>query len=144
MSWVNASSHCVKEGGKLVEINSEEENEALVKEIKKNKFTERNMNFWIGLTDLRKEGDWRLASDDSKPSYLNWDEEEPNNGDDNEHCAKISDSYRWSELKCGVDMLKNSEFPEITLHALCEFDDLTTTSNSTSSSTSNSTSQEGA
>ena len=128
----------------MVEINSEEENEALVKEIKKNRFTERNMNFWIGLSDLRKEGDWRLASNNLKPSYLNWDEEEPNNGDDNEHCAKISDSYRWSELKCGVDMLKNSEFPEITLHALCEFDDLTTTSNSTSSSISNSASKEGA
>ena len=41
-------------------------------------------------------------------------------------------------------MLKNSEFPEITLHALCEFDDLTTTSNSTSSSISNSASKEGA
>ena len=94
MSWFNASSHCVKEGGKLVEINSEEEHEALVKEIKKNRFTERNMNFWIGLSDLRKEGDWILASDNLKPSYLNWDEEEPNNGDDNEHCAKISDTYR--------------------------------------------------
>ena len=89
MSWCNASSHCVKEGGKLVEINSEEENEALVKEIKKNRFTERNMNFWIGLTDLRKEGDWILASDNLKPSYLNWDEEEPNNGDDKGRVQKI-------------------------------------------------------
>ena len=75
---------------------------------------------------------------------MNWDEEEPNNEGDNEYCVKISDSYRWSDLKCGIDRLKNSEFPEITLHALCEFDDLTTTSNSTSSSTSNSTSKEGA
>ena len=80
MSWFNARSYCVKEGGKLVELDSQEENEALVDEIKKNRFTERNMNFWIGLSDLRKEGDWRLASDASQPSYLNWDsdEEEPN------------------------------------------------------------------
>ena len=128
----------------MVEINSEEENNALIKEIKKNRFTERNMNFWIGLSDLRKEGDWRLASDNLKPSYLNWDEEEPNNKEDNEYCVKISDSYRWSDLKCGIDRLKNNEFPEITLHALCEFDDLITTSNSTSSSISNSASKEGA
>ena len=130
MSWLNARSYCVKEGGKLVELDSQEENEALVDEIKKNRFTERNMNFWIGLSDLRKEGDWRLASDASQPSYLNWDtdEEEPNNGGgDNEDCARIGFSYKWSDLDCEIDRLSKSGYPEITLHALCEFEHSTST-----------------
>ena len=55
MNWFDANDLCNTEGGKLVEINSEEENEALVKEIKKNRFVERNRNFWIGLSDLRNQ-----------------------------------------------------------------------------------------
>ena len=33
MTWFEAKDHCEKEGGKLVEIDSEEENTALVDEI---------------------------------------------------------------------------------------------------------------
>ena len=33
MTWFFAKDHCEKEGGKLVEIDSEEENTALVEEI---------------------------------------------------------------------------------------------------------------
>ncbi len=33
MTWFEAKDHCEREGGKLVEIDSEEENTALVDEI---------------------------------------------------------------------------------------------------------------
>ena len=33
MNWIEAKEHCEREGGKLVEIDSEEENTALVDEI---------------------------------------------------------------------------------------------------------------
>ena len=119
MSWWLAKEHCKKNGGKLVEIDLEEENRALVEEIKRNRFTERHMNFWIGLTDLRKEGDWRLASDASQPSYLNWDSDnrQPNNGNDpNEDCARLRMGRpewkdKWSDLECGIDRFKNSKYP---------------------------------
>ena len=60
MSWFEANKFCKNIGAKLVEINSEEENAAIVDEINKRKFQENKMYFWIGLTDLRKEGVWKL------------------------------------------------------------------------------------
>ena len=62
MTWFEAKEHCEKEGGNLVEIDSEDENRALVEEINKRGYTERQMHFWMGLTDLEVDGDWRLAS----------------------------------------------------------------------------------
>ena len=57
MNWKNAHNHCKSKGGKLVEIDSEEENTALVEEIKRREYTQKKMIFWIGLTDLGSEGD---------------------------------------------------------------------------------------
>ena len=121
----------------LVEIDSDEENTALVEEINRRGYTDRNINFWIGLTDLEKEGDWRLASDYSKPSYLNWHKGEPNNGGGalgNEDCARIrigpKPSWKdtWSDIRCNTETVhhwnhhKGQYYPAFSLHALCEFD----------------------
>ena len=62
MTWFEAQEHCEGEGGKLVEIDSEEENTALVVEINRRGYAVKNINFWLGLSDLESEGDWRLAS----------------------------------------------------------------------------------
>ena len=92
MSWFEANKFCKNIGAKLVEINSEEENAAIVDEINKRKFQEKKMYFWIGLTDLRKEGVWKLESNGATANYQNWDESykdnpEPNNHGGNEDCA---------------------------------------------------------
>ena len=76
MSWSDAKEHCAGEGGKLVEIDSEEENTALVEEIIRRGYKDRHMHFWIGLNELKRDGDWRLASNGLKPSYQNWHEGE--------------------------------------------------------------------
>ena len=138
MSWFDAEEHCEGEGGKLVEIDSEEENTALVDEINERGYTNRSMNFWMGLTDFETEGDWRLASDHSKPSYLNWHtNSEPNNGGGflgNEDCAMIrigpESSWKdtWSDIRCNAETVQNwnynkaRHYPAYSLHALCEFD----------------------
>ena len=54
MVWAEAKKHCDEKGGKLVEIDSEVENIALVEEINRRGYSENNMNFWIG---LKREGD---------------------------------------------------------------------------------------
>ena len=38
MNWYNAKEFCEREGGKLVEIDSEEENTALVEEINRKRY----------------------------------------------------------------------------------------------------------
>ena len=88
MSWFDAERHCEREGGKLVEIDSEEENRALVEEINRGGYKDRNMHFWVGLNELEADGNWRLASNGLEPTYLNWHEGEPNEGG-NEHCARL-------------------------------------------------------
>ena len=67
MNWFDAYDHSKSQGGRLAEIDSEEENTALIEEIKRKGYTERKMNFWIGFTDLGSEGDWRLASSGLNP-----------------------------------------------------------------------------
>ena len=93
MNWFAAKAHCEKkEGGKLVEIDSEEENNALAGEIERANHTTdsdgNKIHFWIGLSDNKSEGDWRLASNGLKPSYLNWQKNRPTNERDQD-CARL-------------------------------------------------------
>ena len=90
MSWYQAENYCKKKGMKLVEINSDEENRAIVDEINMKGYKDRKMYFWMGMTDLREEGNWKLASSGENASYLNWDKrtKEPDNyGEQGEGCA---------------------------------------------------------
>ena len=137
MSWFEAMEHCKSRGAHLVEINSEEENAAIVDEIL-NGGEEKSSFFWIGLTDKRKEGTWKLASNGSKAVFLNWDRTyanrpEPNNYEGNEHCAFLRsggcngwDHNAWADYDCSKNMLKItcSLKPEVqvSMKALCEFE----------------------
>ncbi|XP_031568347.1 delta-like protein C [Actinia tenebrosa] len=51
LPWNDAESRCVSEGGHLVSIHSESENEAVVNLI--------GMEFWIGLSDTETEGTYK-------------------------------------------------------------------------------------
>merc|ERR1712037_794694 len=73
MSWFEADSYCKSLGAKLVEIDSEEENAAIVEGVNRGGYKDRLMYFWIGLTDKDKERTWTLASNGVDAGYLNWD-----------------------------------------------------------------------
>ena len=129
MTWFDAKDHCKSEGGKLVEIDSAEENIALVDEINKRKYNERKMHFWIGMTDLGSEGDWRLASNGLMPSFLNWAEGAPSNGPGTiGDCARLrtdSDGRMgtWDDdIWCKAWAWAWAWDDAFSLHALCEFD----------------------
>ena len=125
MDWFKANDHCKEKGGKLVEIDSEDENTALVEEINRKGYKTRNMNFWIGLTDKRSEGDWRLASNDLRPSFQKWAEGEPRNLLDAD-CALLRvgpiDSWKdtWAAMDC--NQMSISGEIQVSMYALCEFD----------------------
>ena len=145
MSWFAANSYCKSVGAKLVEIDSEEENAAIVEEINRGGYKNRSRFFWIGLTDAIKEGTWKLASNDTTATYLNWDETygqapEPNNFNDNEDCAhKRSggcpdwDHSGWADLDCDKTMVaiacKNVPDVQFSMNALCEFESLESNQN---------------
>ena len=54
--WAKAKEYCQDLGAKLVEIDSPQENEAIVDEIKKHSWSKEKKQFWMGLTDRRHEG----------------------------------------------------------------------------------------
>ena len=76
MDWFEANGTCKNRGARLVEIDSEKENDQIVRKIKRRGYKERH--FWIGLTDLIEEGIWTLESSAQKPGYTNWAGGEPN------------------------------------------------------------------
>ena len=138
MSWFAANNYCKSVGAKLVEINSEEENAAIVGEIERGGYKDRRMYFWLGLTDLDDERTWKLASNGEEADYLNWDTSypqapEPNNHGGNEHCAHMrtgpctSWKDTWADLDCNTSLVTitctdmGSRPVDYTKHALCEF-----------------------
>ena len=144
MSWSAAINYCKSRGANLVEIDSEDENAAIVAEINRRGYKDKY--FWIGLTDKNKEGTWKLASNGENATYLKWDESygrnpEPNNYNGNEDCAHIRsggcrvwDHSAWADQDCSKTMVKitcsfdpNVQF---SMNALCEFKDARLTDSS--------------
>ena len=51
MNWYAADNRCKRLGGQLLEIDTAEENEAILAEIRKRGFPQQKKQFWMGLTD---------------------------------------------------------------------------------------------
>lgn len=78
MTWSEASSMCISNGGHLVTITSIEENEFLAGLVA----TGSKSTYWIGLTDSKDEGSFCWVTDE-KFSFSAWDEGQPDNNTDN-------------------------------------------------------------
>ena len=124
MTWSEANEACKNMGARLVEIDSKAENNRIVKEIRKMGYKERH--FWMGLTDLRKEGVWRLESTGRKPSYTNWAAGEPNDAAGGEDCAHLRIGPRpnyndtWVDQDCKLKIDAKFHKGEYKFFALCE------------------------
>jgi hypothetical protein len=86
----------------LVEIDSAEENIAILAEIHRQNFVSRGIYFWLGITDRHSEGDWVLESTGKSVVFTDWNSGEPNNAgaSGSENCAFINDEYKWNDCKC--------------------------------------------
>ena len=103
-------------------------------DINRRGYVDKKMHFWIGLSDITNEGDWRLASNGLKPSYLNWHKNEPRNHTDYYDCARLrtgpypSWKDTWASTKCESEMITHGNHGRHYLHAICEYDSLVTNS----------------
>uniref|UniRef100_A0A8B9SEX7 C-type lectin domain-containing protein n=1 Tax=Apteryx owenii TaxID=8824 RepID=A0A8B9SEX7_APTOW len=92
-TWQDAKLFCDSYGSHLAIINSEQENKFLANQI-------MDRQFWLGLTDMHKEGDWQWV-DGSPLSLKFWNAGEPNNvGHEGEDCATLYGSGRWNDITC--------------------------------------------
>uniref|UniRef100_A0A8B9R6L2 C-type lectin domain-containing protein n=1 Tax=Anas platyrhynchos TaxID=8839 RepID=A0A8B9R6L2_ANAPL len=83
--WMEAKDSCAGLGGQLAIVNSELENTRV---------------FWLGLSDMHKEGDWQWV-DGRSLSLSFWGSGEPNNvGQHGEDCATVSSRGLWNDATC--------------------------------------------
>ena len=120
MNWYRARSYCqgLGAGSKLVEIDSAEENRAIIDEYNAREYPQQNKQFWLGLTDRRREGQWVLESTLKEPKFKNWAFSQPDDGGlfAKEDCAYIMTDTKWNDWNCRE---KGGHF-FWTLNALCE------------------------
>ncbi|KAE8589726.1 hypothetical protein XENTR_v10017709 [Xenopus tropicalis] len=91
-NWEISLKRCQMQGGHLAVITSLEEQNFLKSMVK-------NVS-WIGLSDRKKEGDWRWADGtpyNSAPKF--WQPNQPDNRG-NEDCVTLSPGWLWNDDKC--------------------------------------------
>lgn len=101
MTWVDAELRCVAEGGNLVSIHSQEENDFVTALIQN--FDPLQGYTWIGLYDAQKEGAW-MWSDRSAFSFEAWEAGEPNNNNGSEDCVQTNfkKPSEWNDSICSL------------------------------------------
>jgi len=83
----------VQEGGNLASIESQAEQDFVAG-------LAGSDGAWIGLSDILTEGTFTWA-DGAALSYENWRPNQPNNGNNNQHCAWIRDTdMLWDDVLC--------------------------------------------
>ncbi|NXQ81080.1 CL17A protein, partial [Nyctibius grandis] len=92
--WLAAKDSCARFNAHLAIVNDEQENKFLSIHIMENRV------FWLGLTDMHREGDWQWV-DGRSLSLSFWNSGEPNNiGHHGEDCGSMYFSGRWNDAPC--------------------------------------------
>ncbi|KAL7394298.1 hypothetical protein ABVT39_023752 [Epinephelus coioides] len=99
LDWLQSRDSCAEMGSHLTILHTMEQHDALEKEAKK--IGGFDYHFWIGLSDIETEGDWRWV-DNTTLQHNYWDQwhSEPNNhksgGEHGEDCATLdSHAKTW-------------------------------------------------
>merc|ERR1711953_310454 len=105
MTQSEAKKFCEEEQGvpaHLVEIDSAEENRAIIAEMQRRNSYSRKTNFWLGINDRHSEGHWVLESTGERVVFTDWKSGEPNNAgrSGSENCAFINELDKWSDVDC--------------------------------------------
>ncbi|XP_021372921.1 secretory phospholipase A2 receptor-like isoform X2 [Mizuhopecten yessoensis] len=100
-SWSDANAECVSQGGHLLQIHSQIEQDFIFESLRSLHWSDSGA--WIGATDHGSEGQWKW-SDDSPVEYSHWKPGEgPFHNATNENCAMINvDDGMWYDYDCGA------------------------------------------
>ncbi|XP_039206285.1 hepatic lectin-like isoform X2 [Crotalus tigris] len=61
----------------------------------------KNERYWIGLTDIETEGEWKwVDSTNYRLGFTYWKRGEPNNDLSNEDCAHLWGNGEWNDVYC--------------------------------------------
>ena len=117
-TWYEAKRECKRNGGYLVEIESQEEQDALLawiwEEVEHVEGVEvlpphQNPLFWIGLTDVFHDGTWVWDQFGRPLAFSRWEEKEPEDyarwrasSSQGQHCAAINLEREglWMQVSC--------------------------------------------
>ena len=93
-TWSGAKTYCVGQGGYLVTVYSQAENDFVDNFV--------NSNVWMGGSDIASEGTWIWEDGKAWGSYQNFASDEPNNGaGGGEDCLEMwKDNGRWNDAPC--------------------------------------------
>lgn len=90
------------DGAKLVKIETDKENDFIKKQYLNTKGT-----YWIGLSDIDNEGEWKWTDGTGLTGYNKWKSGQPNNKRDQDCVAILRGNYtvglynaEWNDLKC--------------------------------------------
>ena len=90
--------------GELVKIETDKENEFI-----KNEYLNTKGRYWIGLSDIDNEGEWKWTDGTGLTGYKKWKSGQPNNqGRDGQDCVAILQgnyssvhyNAEWNDIKC--------------------------------------------
>jgi hypothetical protein len=94
-AWEAAREVCVRAGQDLIVVDGLDESVYVREEAR----LIGGLSWWLGLSDLAQEGDWRWV-DGSAGAFTRWSDGEPNDfgGED---CAELqTGSGRWNDIGC--------------------------------------------
>ncbi|XP_026226429.1 C-type lectin domain-containing protein [Anabas testudineus] len=104
VDWQASKKKCAEIGSHLAILTSKEQHEALENERMRTRVA--YTDFWIGLTDVENEGDWKWVDNSMlKTPFWNTLKSEPDNnqsgGEEGEDCAVVdSKSQSWYDVPC--------------------------------------------
>lgn len=98
--------NCQNVGGTLVKIETDKENDFI-----KNEYLNTKGMYWIGLSDIDKEGEWKWTDGIGLTGYKKWKSGQPNNKGDQDCVAILGGDYNvghhnaeWNDLKCSKQL----------------------------------------
>ena len=105
-TWENAKEECGKWNATLVKVESREENDFIKAKILP---TNKNDNYWIGLSDSGEKNVWMWTDGTQLDSdgYENWGDDQPNNNNNKQNCVLIQirkfdpdHNGKWHDKRC--------------------------------------------